>query len=66
MGDLLRLTSLQLAAAASCDPRTTNAWLRGRRVRGLTAERIERAARELGIRRPEATLPQSPPEGATP
>jgi hypothetical protein len=62
----IKLTALRLAGLAGCDPRSALAWLRGRPIRGLAGERIERAARELGVRPADAVPPESPPEGATP
>lgn len=44
---------LKLAAYAECDPRTVASYAAGRPVRPMIAERIERAAKELGIRLPK-------------
>ena len=57
-----RLTSLRLAAATPCDPRTARAWLAGRTVRTHYLEtRLAEAARAIGVER--ASAPPSPPEG---
>ena len=43
----------QLAGEAMVDPRTAQAWLKGKRVRPSSSVRLEQAARELGIERAE-------------
>lgn len=43
----------RLAVAADCDPRTALAVLEGRPVRPRIRERIERAAKELGMKLPK-------------
>jgi DNA-binding LacI/PurR family transcriptional regulator len=48
---------LEIAAAALTDPRTVARFLRGERVRNLTAERIRVAAAKLGYVLPVASEP---------
>jgi DNA-binding LacI/PurR family transcriptional regulator len=42
---------LQVAAEASCDPRTVRRYLDGKRVRTMARERIEMAMKKLKIRK---------------
>ncbi len=48
---MTRADQLRVAAEAVCDMRTVAKWLRGERVRGTVAERIEAAVRKLGVAR---------------
>ncbi len=49
---LTRQEILQIAAKALADPRTVERWARGEPIRGMALERVERAAKELRIKRP--------------
>ena len=61
----MRITILELAAKAGCDPRTAaKALMYGPgAVRGLPGERLARAMRELGID-PKANGSSPPPHAA--
>lgn len=40
---------IALAGAALCDPRSVRKWMRGENVRATVRERLDRAARALGL-----------------
>lgn len=56
-------TIRKAALAADADPRTVTKLVSGQRVRGVVAERIEAALRQLGIEPPPAPAADGQPEG---
>ncbi len=51
MSDDRRRDALRLAAETRCDPRTAEKWLTGEEVQGSAGYALERAARDLKIKR---------------
>ena len=45
----------EMLAEAQCNPRTLTKWLQGRPMRAEAKQRLDVAARALGLRRPRDT-----------